>query len=409
MKGKPKSDANRRHNLHRLAIESLEGRQMMTVNMFVDAAKVLHIDGGKGNDTVQVDYLKQETELKVTYRTDGGKQRTQSFATKNIKAIEFQGGADNDTFTNNTKVACTAWGGAGNDALTGGGGNDHLYGEQDQDTIHGGSGVDKIYGGAGHDNLYGGDGIDHIYGGDGNDGLYGGGSKEKDRLDGGKGTDRYLTQNGDTIVDLNSDDAQLVFKDGSSTWSNKEIEVLDEALAKLHHQTGNTFLLKDSVLNAPLTFIKESVIGGDSNILGRNTEWSTPYQKQEVTTKWDWISLSYVEKYDFRTYYRLSDRTIQIKEWDESMNDENKTARHTIIHEIGHNWDSAKEGNSQWGVFERTNKVSKGSEFVSNYAKSDVEEDWAETFASYFFGTKAQKSAASEKVKIVDNFFASMA
>ena len=177
MKGKSKSAATQRHNLHRrLTLESLEGRQMMTVNMFVDAAKVLHIDGGKGNDTVQVDYLKQETELKVTYRTDGGKQRTQSFATKNIKAIEFQGGADNDTFTNNTKVACTAWGGAGNDTLTGGGGND---------IIHGGNDKDKIYGGAGHDKLFGDLGTDELWGEDGNDWLDAGSASEK--VHGGKG------------------------------------------------------------------------------------------------------------------------------------------------------------------------------------------------------------------------------
>ena len=77
-----------------------------------------------------------------------------------------------------------AWGGAGNDTITGSHGNDLIYG---------GSGYNNLYGGPGDDALFGGEDIDSIYGQDGNDTIEGGGPAlgygQGDYLLGGDGDD----------------------------------------------------------------------------------------------------------------------------------------------------------------------------------------------------------------------------
>lgn len=71
-----------------------------------------------------------------------------------------------------------AYGGDGNDSLTGGRLNDHFEGDAGSDTLSGGAGNDFLDGGAGNDSLHGGDGDDTLIGGPG-----------ADVMDGGNGTD----------------------------------------------------------------------------------------------------------------------------------------------------------------------------------------------------------------------------
>ena len=103
------------------------------------------------------------------------------------------GGSGNDTLTGNA-VNNILDGGAGADLITGGAGNDTLYGGAGNDTLRGGNGDDYIDGGAGTDYLYGGAGNDSLEGGAGNDRLYG--DAGNDTLRGGAGIDQLYGGDG---------------------------------------------------------------------------------------------------------------------------------------------------------------------------------------------------------------------
>ena len=135
-----------------------------------------------------------------------------------VKGISFQGWEGNDSFANQTWLACTAEGDSGNDTLTGGSGadvlvggfgDDRLYGRAGKDVLRGGFGNDQLWGGAGNDyltdvevageflleggndRLYGGGGKDTLYGYSGNDYLSGGVDLTADELWGGTGFDTF--------------------------------------------------------------------------------------------------------------------------------------------------------------------------------------------------------------------------
>ncbi|MDR6624063.1 calcium-binding protein [Caulobacter segnis] len=127
------------------------------------------------------------------------------------------GGVGND-FYEPTAVAAThaiaAFGGAGDDILTGGDANDRLVGGVGADALDGAGGNDTLDGGDGADTLMGGDGDDTLDGGAGSDTLQGGsgadtlsGGSGADVLDGGSGNDSLLGgSGGDTLIGGRGDD-----------------------------------------------------------------------------------------------------------------------------------------------------------------------------------------------------------
>jgi hypothetical protein len=177
----------------------------------------------------------------------------------------------------------TAYGGAGRDHMVGGLGHDTLYGENGRDRLEGGNGEDKLYGGNGRDVLYGGLDTDYLSGGDADDSLFAG--LGPDIVNGGSGGDRFLARSGigwgggdafatipidDTFEDLNSNDTFIGFRDAGDflrsqetcsgeeelvqwtggSWTDAEIEMLDDAFAVLHERTGNTELFKGTTENS---------------------------------------------------------------------------------------------------------------------------------------------------------------
>jgi Ca2+-binding RTX toxin-like protein len=168
------------------------------------------VDGGAGNDTIQVDPTV-------------------------LKNVILVGGAGNDTLV----------GGAGNDVLVGGPGNDVLYGKAGDDLLYGDDqpsediqvqlaggtaiahpvpGLDTLLGGAGNDQLFASDGGDVLVGGDGvvqggqfvlvsaagRDILVGGAGKDLliagpgsqgAQMDGGGGNDTLVGDNGPNAMD----------------------------------------------------------------------------------------------------------------------------------------------------------------------------------------------------------------
>lgn len=130
------------------------------------------------------------------------------FANDDFSAIEFFGGAGDDTFVNSTSKTLAAYGGVGNDRLVGGDAADALYGGAGNDVIIGGAGADSIFGDSGNDWLEGSDGDDRIVGGDDRDTVWGqngadvleGGAGD-DRINGGAQNDRIFGQAGNDFID----------------------------------------------------------------------------------------------------------------------------------------------------------------------------------------------------------------
>ncbi len=295
-------------------------------------------------------------------------------------------------------------GGQGNDDIYGNEGNDFLLGNEDDDTLHGGQGKDSLFGGKGDDNLYGGAENDSLFGNAGDDGLFGGGGA--DSLTGGADEDRFLFQAGDTIVDKNAKDAQIDFVDLASwsvtyngstinytggAWTDNEVELIDQALAVLHHTTGDT------------TFLKEK----------DGTEMT--YQRVGTSSS-NFIAWNGGDVHTFAdgTFTGSNDGVLQI-----------------VFHEIGHNWDSE---NAKWDDWKKLSSwtqddksadanfiaggnggwfYSSGADFVRNYAKTNPKEDFACSFSAYFmdqlgkpFGGGGAANAA-DKMNFMDAFVVS--
>ncbi|GGN34374.1 Ca2+-binding RTX toxin-like protein [Actinoplanes campanulatus] len=131
----------------------------------------------------------------------GDKTRVRCTDPKPIAKVRVGLGSGNDTLVNKSSLRLHAWGGSGNDRLTGGpredefsggAGADRLYGLGGDDRLAGDDGNDTIYGGTGDDGIGGGRGNDREYGGTGNDGFGQGRdtkSADADLVDGGAGVD----------------------------------------------------------------------------------------------------------------------------------------------------------------------------------------------------------------------------
>jgi Ca2+-binding RTX toxin-like protein len=129
----------------------------------------------------------------------------------------FIGGVGDDVFEPTTAQAghvIAAFGGAGDDILTGGDAADRLVAGVGDDTLDGAGGDDSLEGGDGADTLAGGDGDDTLDGGAGNDALQGGsgvdiliGGAGNDALDGGSGNDTLTSGAGnDSLTGGRGDD-----------------------------------------------------------------------------------------------------------------------------------------------------------------------------------------------------------
>ena len=229
----------------------------------------------------------------------GPSANTFAFDARIVDRIIIQGLQGDDVLRNDTDIASQINGGSGNDhlfggtaddkligghgqdVLDGGTGNDYLLGGGGRDYLYGGSGNDRLEGGKGDDYLAGGDGADKLFGGEGNDGLNGGyqSGGPFDATYGGEGDDRFYgrdfnydvaakTRMFEDVRDMAENDVSVVFADTSghrnsydntrdpSSWTDLEIATADEAFRLLQSRTGNTMLLKDSVDERRLTFVK---------------------------------------------------------------------------------------------------------------------------------------------------------
>lgn len=283
------------------------------------------------------------------------------------------GGHGNDSLT----------GGAGRDTLRGDAGNDRLYGGTDNDVLMGGSGSDRLDGYHGNDRLLGGSGYDYLYGGDGADGLFGGlnESHRDNTMVGGNDADRYLYHGPDSDSPFENNrtkDVAVKFWDNSSSWTEKEIQVVDEAFEELQDRVGgHTWILKDSFSDEELIFRKTTRLPNSWS--GRN-QW------------WWWFG-----------YHRR----IDLVNWNEADAAANESMKQVVIHEIAHNWDATDgEPNRFWGDFNRLHEQSDSSrDYARTYGETNSLEDWATTWEVAFSSTPSGKSSRfNEKLDLVNQF-----
>lgn len=396
----------------RLSIDSI---RKYSVNTELDDG-VLKIDGSIFDDKVTVEVMKSSSRSPSSTKFRSGALKIQvtlrgtciwKTALSDVESIEFSGRDGDDSFENLTSIPSFAEGGDGDDVLIGGSSADLLYGDDGDDEIDGGCGPDEIHGGdgsdvlsggeqddviygdgnsdtlhgdAGDDSLYGGSGGDSLYGdsGDdslagmkGDDGLFGGDGD--DSLSGGQNEDRFLYQDDDTLVDFDRTcDARIEFIDDSGamvydssaggwvnydagTWTEENIEKVDEGLAVLHNLLGNTTFLKQDN-GKDVTFYR---IGLPNNASSGPPAWNIAFGSVHMSQLvFDGTTSDVIE---------------------------------TVIHEMAHNWDLWD--NPDWDAWKELSgwKWSlsgwdyTGSDdgFISGYSMSYPWEDWAEMFAFY--------------------------
>jgi Ca2+-binding RTX toxin-like protein len=115
-----------------------------TIDLFVMGGAKAKIWGNAGND--KIDFTSDSNwSQPVTVRGGAGDD-----------VIRFQTPTEEGYFA--ASAAITAFGGPGNDLLSGGIKSDHLFGGNGNDTLKGGLGDDQLVGGAGKDRLVGGEG-----------------------------------------------------------------------------------------------------------------------------------------------------------------------------------------------------------------------------------------------------------
>ncbi|MFP6769388.1 MAG: calcium-binding protein [Planctomycetaceae bacterium] len=286
---------------------------------------------------------------------------------------ELHGGADDDCLEGGNGADSIyagngndeAHGGSGSDFISGGDHQDVIYGDGGDDILNGGSGRDEIFGGEGNDDLYGNGGDDELHGMDGDDGMFGGDGE--DSLNGGDNEDRFLYQDDDTLIDKTSADAKIRFYDGDGSWSEEEIEAIDQAFSVLHHFTGDATLLERANGNK-MKFRREADSNGGScsgALLGSNNDYGRIRLYNEA-----FLGCTPIEQ--------------------------------VVFHEIGHNWE---DESSIWSDFKDLSDWTKrdksgdadfaqsgdgdwwhdtSADFASDYGANNPHDDFAEIFALFF-------------------------
>ena len=318
------------------------------------------LDGGSDIDTLQEDVsgiaVLDDSTLEVT--TPAGNTETNELA--GFEDVILTGSAGDDT------IDASAY------TLSG----VTLHGMEGDDVLFGGAGDDTLYGGEDNDQLFGGGGKNYLYGGLGDDGLYVSGPGE---FFGEAGKDRFLWHDGD-IADFSAkEDVKIVFEDVSKqtvktvgtfsakSWTEKEVQLVDEALAKLQEYTENNILLRNA--------------DGTEMILKRIGTPGAP-------------STSQAKGYNMNTYQEYTDACFL-----QSDNGVHKT----VFHEIGHNWENE---NDKWDEFKAisgwTKDLTKSEDasytlsgddnwyylnsamFARSYGAENPKEDFASSFSAYF-------------------------
>jgi hypothetical protein len=362
-----------------------------------DSKKDWIIEGNAGDDTISI-----QVSAPFILKGESGDDTLKGGAKDDV----LIGGSGSDTirgFGGHDWIS-----GDGNkDHLYGGEGNDIIYGNSAEDTIRGGPGCDLIDGGdgddtiwgeKGDDQLYGESGRDRIFGGPGNDLLFGGGGNDilrgddgDDILTGNSGTDElqdtsYL--NAEEYDDLRVAEAKAIEEefgvdvgDGGRKWTRRELGFLRSSLE----------LLPDKVLDMwegrleTLTYMRKEIFS-----LAALHPYATDYGASGLNSTACWI-------------YDLG--------WGHADDKVEGAFMATIVHETGHAYKKSPAlSSSEWSDFKELSGWSGGdpdpsAEFVSSYAETNADEDWAESFEHYFLDPEELKADARSKYDFLNDMF----
>ncbi len=183
------------------------------VGQSATATENIYMDGGTGNDNLQVSGIGTGSTA-VLHGGSGGDW----IAAVNVANAEIWGGDLFNTDTGNDTIILSASANAyviangGNDLiLSVGTSSDFIMGLGGNDNISSGAGNDSISGDTGNDTLSGGDGNDSLFGGTGSDTLSGGNGNDSldidmddSSVDGGSGVDMITSfvNNSASVIDL---------------------------------------------------------------------------------------------------------------------------------------------------------------------------------------------------------------
>lgn len=183
-------------------------KSVFSGGVFQTADGTVHIHGTPAADSISIG---QSDNVDVVFNGANF-----AFAPSGVSAVRVRAHAGNDSVVSGIAAdkAFAAFGGDGNDTITGGAGADVIYagygddllnGGAGNDTLHGDNGSDVINGQAGNDALYSGMNTasyggygDALYGGDGNDALYG--DDGTDLLRGEAGNDTITCGSGNDVA-----------------------------------------------------------------------------------------------------------------------------------------------------------------------------------------------------------------
>ncbi len=199
-----------------LNLEPLETRRLLSITPpFIHPSNGrLVVEGSEEADQVTVSELTPGT-IRVEIASNG-ENLTTDFVKSQISLLILRGNGGDDVLTNQTDLITNAYGGLGNDTITGGSstntifgdeGDDHIIGGGSNDLLRGGDGADVIYGGAGNDSLVGDAGNDMLYGELGDDLLLG--EAGEDLLEGGDGNDTLRGGIGNDLLRGDTGDDRL--------------------------------------------------------------------------------------------------------------------------------------------------------------------------------------------------------
>ena len=313
------------------------------------------------------------------------------------QGIDFLNGEEGDDELDGGDGIDLLLGGNGDDLLRGGAGNDELRGENGNDSLHGNAGDDELFGNAGIDGLYGGEGDDVLSGGADSDRFI-------DRV-------RFVflgTFWQDDATDVDSEDVRIAISDGESEegkefaglsgtytveagcWKDEDVERVDQGLAVLHEATGNKEILETSNGNR-IEFVRFGSVTEESGDSGSVAGWNSG-----------------------GGVIGLADGTF---------NSGARRVMNVVIHEIAHNWDTEFD-EARWhalsGWTESTTPLAapmvmghdasdewwydsslNDAVFVTDYAETNPNEDFAESFTSFFFDLVGMRTS-DELVPIRD-------
>lgn len=243
----------------RLAVESLESRELFAADVSLLSGGVLSIEGTEDSDVVQVEVSRGDV---VVTAAAGFEESVTRLPLSDVSEIYFAGNAGDDVFVNSSRLPVIAYGNQGNDRLVGGKSDDELFGgpgddqldgQDGNDTLHGDYGDDILIGGRGNDDLRGWYGDDTLRGGSGNDYLSG--YKGNDFLDGESGNDTLKGHEGDDYLDGGSGNDKLygwkgndVMRGGQgndylSGWSGDDILIGGDGKDRLRGHAGSDILI----------------------------------------------------------------------------------------------------------------------------------------------------------------------